>query len=764
MNLFIIFSFSFLLSLIFHPVAIRISRGFNVLDNPDRDQIHKTPTPVLGGVAICMSMFIVVLVAKFAGIYQWDRIADGLLVGGGLITLVGFIDDRFGMNPTIKLAGQFIAAGMFVAITKASIGLFHPLVEFSVLIFGLVSMMNAFNILDNMDGVTGGMSFAIGMAFLAVMILAGDYNTALLLAALIGAIIGFLKYNMPRAKIFMGDAGAMFLGFIFGAFAIIYLMSNKSYYLFTTPFLILSYPIFDISLVSLSRMREKRSLSVAAPDSSPYRFVRWVFSTRNAYQAVFFINLVMGLFGVATYILKANQISVLLIFMAGLSLSVLGVHLYRNFLYFIERTIFFLIDMLSINIAFYFLYTIKYTWGLFAYEVYIPYSEMIAPAIWISLFWVLVFSVMGIYEIRPNRSFVDYCKALLKIVFTGMLTFVCVVLALEGRIVVSIAPIFLYSAVLLIFNCIIKYLSFLVARWLTNRPSRRPRVALYIKDKKADLGELLKIARRRFRVVGYINTHELNPAGKDLAYLGDENSLGDIIRTKRLEKIILVWPDDNYDNYMPILRSQFFLENEFLFMGRPGAPFDGFKVIKLYRYGLVKLSAELLRTWEWIFKRGMDVMLSIVFLILTSPIFIYQFIKSRLQKIPFLIQVSYYGRDGKNAKCFDFSSRARKYTGSTRFYPGLPSLLSVISGNLTLVGTLPLTNERAAKDIKTIPGFWRRKLIKPGIWGPAHFSDEKNYFEKELKYLQNMSILTDIYWIIIGIIRSIFLPGKKENA
>ena len=121
--------------------------------------------------------------------------------------------------------------------------------------------------------------------------------------------------------------------------------------------------------------------------------------------------------------------------------------------------------MLSINIAFYFLYTIKYTWGFFPYEVYIPYSEMFAPAVWISLFWVLVFSVMGIYEIRPNRSFVDYFRALLKIIFTGLLAFVCVVIVLERKMVVSVAPILLYSAVLIIFNCVIKYASFLVARW-----------------------------------------------------------------------------------------------------------------------------------------------------------------------------------------------------------------------------------------------------------------------------------------------------------
>jgi len=761
MYLFIIFISSLFLSLVFHPLAIRISRGFNVVDNPDRDNIHKNPTPVLGGVAICLSVFIVMIGSRLAGIFEWNRISDGLLVGGGLIALVGFIDDRFGINPTIKLTGQFIAAGMFVAIAQASLGLFHPLLEFGALIFGLVSMMNAFNILDNMDGVTGGMSFAIGMAFLAVAILSEDTNTAIMLAALIGAIIGFLRYNLPRAKIFMGDAGAMFLGFIFGAFAIIYLMNNKSYYLYTTPFLILSYPIFDIALVSLSRMREKRSLSVAAPDSSPYRFVRWVFSTKNAYQAVFFINLVMGVFGVTTYILKANQLSVLLIFLAGLSLSVLGVHLYRNFLYFIERTIFFIIDMLSVNIAFYFLYALKYKWGFFSYEVYIPYSEMFAPAIWISLFWVLLFSIMGIYDIRPNRSFVDYIRSLIKVVLCGMIAFILAILVLEGRITVSTIPIFLYMAILILFNCIIKYIAFLAARGITNKPSRRPRVALLIKDKAADLEKLLEIARQRFKVIGYINSSEFNSGNYQIPFLGDEKSLGDLIRLNQLEKIILVWPSDNYDNYMPILRSQFYLENEFLFMGQPGPPFDGFKVIKLYRFGLMKLSAELLRTWEWIIKRGLDISFSIMFLFFSSPVFVYKFVEAKFKKHPYFSREQFYGRDGQINEYFEFYAKASKNTSQDRLYPGLPALLAVISGGLALVGTVPLSPDKAGRDSQKYLGFWRRKLIKPGFWGPAHFVDEKNYFKKELQYMKNMSILTDIYWILTGVIRGLFASRKK---
>lgn len=765
MDIFLIFLLSFILSLFFHPIAIWLSNNQNMFDNPSRDKIHDKPTPILGGIAICLSIFIAIMIARFTGIYEWSKPDSGLLVGGALIALVGFIDDRFGMNPAIKLVGQFIAAGMFVIFIESTMGIFHPLIEFGGLIFFLVVMMNAFNILDNMDGVTGSMSFAAGLAFLAVAILSNDQNLALIAAALVGAIIGFLKFNLPRAKIFMGDSGAMFLGFIFGALAIIYMSNNKSYYLMTTPFLILSYPIFDIALVSLSRMREKRSLSVAAPDSSPYRLARWKFTTKNAFVAVFLINLVMGLFGVITYILKENQLSVILIFIAGLSLSALGVHLYRNFLHFIERTVFFIIDIISINLSFYLYYSLKYSWGIFSYEVYIPYTEMFAPTVWISLFWVLLFSVMGIYEIRPDRRFSEYLLALFKIISLGMAGFIIFVVSLEGNIAISILPVIFYICIFFVLNSAFKYPSFLIVRWLSNKPSRRPRAAILIRDVDANLNDLLSLAKQRFRVIGYICSKHLSDDYYNLNYLGDDKSLTDTIQKNRLEKIVLVWPENDYSDFMPILQSYFFLENQFLLMGELPDTFKGFKKIRLYRPGFIKPVKEILRTWEWMVKRGFDILISSLVLAFSSPVFVFQFLMAKINNRPFLVKVSFYGRDGNTKYCRDFYKHASKYSGYDRIKLNIPALISVIEGNLSLVGTLPLSPARAIKDSEKFPGFWRRKLVKPGIFGLANYSDNDTYFEKELKYIQKMSILFDVWLFLVGIVKCIInLIRKKENA
>jgi UDP-GlcNAc:undecaprenyl-phosphate GlcNAc-1-phosphate transferase len=748
------------LSLLLHPAAIYLSHFLNAFDNPYRDKIHKNPTPVLGGVAICGSVLIAMIIAVLLGYLPWSRIASGFLVGGGLIALVGFIDDRYGMSATIKMGGQVLASALFVVFANIQIGIFHPLIEFGASIFFLVMMMNAFNILDNMDAVTGSMSLAVGLSFLAIFILAGDPNSPFLAAAMVGAIIGFLCYNMPRAKIFMGDTGSMFLGFIFGAMAIIYLSGNRSFYLLTTPFLILSYPIFDITLVSFSRLREMRSLSVAAPDSSPYRLVRWVFKTKNAFIVILLINLILGGLGVISFIMKGSQLSVLLIFICGLSLSVLGVHLYRNFLYFYERTIFFLIDLFAINLAFYFIYSFKYKMGILHYDVYISFTEMFPAALWISVFWVLLFSVMGLYEIRPDRRFSSYMLALIKITLFGLIGYIVLVIFYEGSIVVSILPIFLYLLLLIAIDSIFKYIAFTIVRIFHRSGKYKPRAILYVKDENAKFGDLIQIALKRFRVDGYINRKKIPSI--ELPYLGDLESLPDLVKNYRTEKIILVWSENDFEDYSHIFRTPVFLETQFVTIGQPPAPFKGLRVERLYYADFYRISMEFLRTWEWGAKRVFDLSLSAILLIISSPYILMKAAIAKLKGQSMFEENAFYGRDFSE-RSFKSCPRTGGSESDFRYKPGWLSLITIFNGHLSFVGTVPLVPRQFQKDLKMLPGFWRRKYIKPGLTGPGHYSDSETYFDKELRYMENMSILIDFWWLAVGLIKS-FISRKKTYA
>ncbi|NLI15867.1 MAG: hypothetical protein GX409_06240 [candidate division Zixibacteria bacterium] len=760
MSLILILILACVLSLLLHPAAIWLSHFLNAFDNPYRDKIHKNPTQVLGGVAICGSVLVASIAASLLGYISWSRVASGFLVGGGLISLVGFIDDRYGMSATIKMGGQILASALFVIFANIQIGIFHPVIEFGASIFFLVMMMNAFNILDNMDAVTGSMSLAVGLSFLAIFILAGDSNTPFLAAAMVGAIIGFLYFNMPRAKIFMGDTGAMFLGFIFGAMAIIYLSENRSFYLLTTPFLILSYPIFDITLVSFSRLRETRSLSVAAPDSSPYRLVRWVFKTQNAFVVILVINLILGALGVISFLIKGSQLSVLMIFVCGLALSVFGVHLYRNFLYFYERTLFFLIDLMAINLAFYFIYSLKYTFGILHYDVYISFAEMFPAALWISVFWVLLFSVMGLYEIRPDRRFSSYMFALIKITLSGFMGYIVLNIFYEGSIVVSILPIFLYLLSLIAIDGVCKYLAFVIVRLLHRKGKYKPRAIIYIKDEVPGLSDLVQIAEKTFQVDGYINGKKI--ASLNLPYLGELNELSGLVKNNRTEKIILIWSENDFDDYSDIFRTPVFLETQFVTIGYPPAPFKGLKVERLYYREFYRISMEFLRTWEWAAKRAFDLVLSAALLVISVPYILLKAVPAKVRGRSIFVENAFYGRDF-NERSFKSFTTADEVKSGFRYSPGLPALIAVFGGHLSFVGTAPLLPQQFQKDLTMIPGFWRRKFIKPGIFGPGHYADSENYFGKELQYMENMSILIDIYWVLVGLVKS-FINGKKTYA
>lgn len=765
MNITAILILACFLSWILHPLAIRVSQAFNIVDNPYRDKIHKNPTPVLGGPAIGLAILLSVLAANTLGLFAWSRTVTGILVGGTLIMLVGLIDDRLGMTATLKMAGQFLAAGLFVVFADVHIGIFNVLIEFGFSIFFIMAMMNSFNILDNMDAVTGSMSFAAGTAFLAVAILSGDTMLSVIAAALVGAVIGFMRYNMPRAKIFMGDSGAMLLGYLFGAMTVIYLAENRSFYFLATPFLILSYPIFDISLVSLSRLRETRSLAVAAPDSSPYRLVRWTFSAKTAFIVILVLNLILGAMGTAAFILSDSQISVLLILISGLALSALGVHLYRNFLYFIERTAAFILDLFSINLSFYLIYSLKYRWGVLSYDVYVAYSEMIAPALWISVFWVIFFSVMGIYEIRADRRFRQYIAAIVKIVGAGIVCFLVLNLFYEGSIVVSPLPIFLYAGLLILLNIILKYGLFLVVRAIHRKPESQPRVALFVHESMIVPDGLIATLRRDFRLDGYVCRKRLDGDLAGLEYLGEPVCLNEILRSRRIEKVVIAWPETDYSDFSQYLRASYFLENQFIVAGAPPPLFKGLKVERLYRGGYYRISMEFMRTWEWIVKRGMDICLSAALLILSSPVFLAKFVGSKLGGYPFLVRVPFFGRDGREKTFADFGGRRENDDDDFVLRPGLPALIAVFNGDLSFVGTLPLTPAQYQKDSVVIPGFWRRKLIKPGLTGPAHHAGREKYFDKELDYMSHMSILLDIWWILTGLLSLInLIQGKKKDA
>ena len=250
-------------------LMIPLARWLNIMDHPSTKKVHSHPTPLLGGLAIFIAFFLALSITVRA-----DSVLIGTLVGGAVMMVIGIVDDKFGMLPRVKLAGQFIAAlitvlmGVQVAFIKV------PFLSIIFTCFWLVAITNAFNLLDNINGLCAGVSAISGFFFGVLAFLHGDMMIAVVSFALMGSCIGFLPYNyLRRARIFMGDAGSLFLGFILASISVAGSWKTSSV---TTslaiPILILGYPIFDITLVTITRLIEGRPISSGGKDHSSHRF------------------------------------------------------------------------------------------------------------------------------------------------------------------------------------------------------------------------------------------------------------------------------------------------------------------------------------------------------------------------------------------------------------------------------------------------------------------------------------------------------------
>ena len=207
-----------LLSMYGVPIARRAALKFGIVDRPDGRLKHqREPVPYLGGVAIYLAFLV-----SLAFTFEFRHDVLGIVLSGTLIVMLGLIDDFGVLSPGTKLAGQFLA--VFVLIKsgiRIEIASLPDWIDIALTVFWMIGIINAFNLLDIMDGLSAGVGI-VSAAFLCVVaILNGDQTIAFMLAALMGSLLGFLRYNWRPASIYMGDSGAMFIGLMLGALSMI---------------------------------------------------------------------------------------------------------------------------------------------------------------------------------------------------------------------------------------------------------------------------------------------------------------------------------------------------------------------------------------------------------------------------------------------------------------------------------------------------------------------------------------------------------------
>ena len=304
------------------PAVRMLAIKIKAVDVPkDNRRMHKVPIPRMGGLAIFAGFLVSVLF--FVPLGNEFR---SILIGALILVVLGIIDDIVALKPRTKFAGQIIAA-LIPALSGVSIhGIVNPFVpgQYSTLgifsipftVIWIVGITNAVNFIDGLDGLACGVSAIATVTMFIIAVLFGETYIALMMAALAGACLGFLPYNMNPAKIFMGDTGSMFLGYTLATVSIQGLFKFYAVISFAVPFILLGLPIFDTGFAIVRRLLKGQSPLQADRGHVHHRLIDLGFDQKQSVAILYAFSALMGL--TAVILARTNESKLIILAIAML--------------------------------------------------------------------------------------------------------------------------------------------------------------------------------------------------------------------------------------------------------------------------------------------------------------------------------------------------------------------------------------------------------------------------------------------------------------
>ena len=512
--------FTFLLAMALTLLVRRVARAKGIVAQPRPDRWHQKPTALCGGVAIFLAFLVGCLI--FAPSVPGNRL---ILLGGALLFGMGLVDDLWQIRPPVKLVIQLSVAAVVVFFGRRLPWTDYPAINIAITIFFLVGITNALNLLDNMDGLAGGVSLIACEFLMITLLLNGQTSQAMLPALLGGAVLGFLLFNFNPASIFMGDCGSMFLGF---ALSMMALLSENDRTrnlsaVVLTPVLILLIPIFDTCLVTVMRKLSGRSVAQGGRDHTSHRLVALGLSERRAVWLLYSLAVISG---VSALLMRGLQAQMLfwLIPVVALVVLFLGIYLGRvrvyaegarvaggsilksleNFTY--KRHIFeILLDVTLITLAYYGAYLLRFDGGLTSTQMEVFfYSLPLVIAVQMLLF-LLAGVYRGLWHYMSLEDLLVYAKA----IFWGALACAGIVVALYGW-QTSPAVLVLYPLLLLVLMSASRFsfrlLRALVKDQVQKHPDAQPVLIYGANDDGVFLlRQILNNPEHRFHPIGFVD-------------------------------------------------------------------------------------------------------------------------------------------------------------------------------------------------------------------------------------------------------------------
>ena len=309
------------------PLVKVLSVKFGAVDIPkDNRRMHDHPIPRMGGLAIFLGFLTAMLL-----FVPLDQEKQGMLLGAIIIVILGVFDDKYALPAKPKFLVQIIAALVAVLSGNQITTLSNPnifssnsvwqlgVLSIPVTVIWIVAITNAVNLIDGLDGLACGVSTISSATMLVIALLVSEMEVAVMMAALVGACIGFLPYNFNPAKIFMGDTGATFLGFIMATVSVEGMFKQYPLISFVVPFLMLGLPIFDVCFAVVRRLSHGQSPMKPDRGHVHHRLIDMGFSQKQAVGVLYVISAILGLSAV---VLTAGGAMKAMVFLVAIGVAV----------------------------------------------------------------------------------------------------------------------------------------------------------------------------------------------------------------------------------------------------------------------------------------------------------------------------------------------------------------------------------------------------------------------------------------------------------
>ena len=323
-------------ALVSTPVVKNLAIKVKAVDVPkDGRRMHDHPIPRMGGLAIFLGFLLSVLL-----FLELNPQMRGMLLGAVIIVVLGIFDDIYSLRAMFKFVVQIVAALVAVLSGNVIEAVSNPNVfsadlywelgwlKIPVTIIWIVAITNAVNLIDGLDGLACGVSTISSMTLLVIALVASEPNVAILMAALAGGCLGFLPYNMNPAKIFMGDTGSTFLGYILAVVSIQGLFKFYTIISFAVPFLMLGLPIFDTCFAFIRRIAHGQSPMHADRSHVHHRLIDMGFNQKQAVAVLYIISAILGLSAVV--LTTSGPVKAMLLLMALCFAGAIAGHIFLS--------------------------------------------------------------------------------------------------------------------------------------------------------------------------------------------------------------------------------------------------------------------------------------------------------------------------------------------------------------------------------------------------------------------------------------------------